>query len=101
MDCNSLIPSSNLGVASTIIDAPIAQLDRVSDYESEGREFESLPARQKSHICQRQVWLFLRNKSLQIREIRLACEILLRNVKCAEAREIYFVSLDATHQILQ
>ena len=34
--CNSLIPSSNLGVASTIIDAPIAQLDRVSDYESEG-----------------------------------------------------------------
>ena len=35
-DCNSFIPSSNLGVASTIIDAPIAQLDRVSDYESEG-----------------------------------------------------------------
>ena len=26
--------------------APVAQLDRVSDYESEGREFESLPAHQ-------------------------------------------------------
>ena len=36
VDCNSLIPSSNLGVASIIINAPIAQLDRVSDYESEG-----------------------------------------------------------------
>ena len=30
--------------------APVAQLDRVSDYESEGREFESLPARQNT-IC--------------------------------------------------
>ena len=31
--------------------APVAQLDRVSDYESEGREFESLPAHQvKSYI---------------------------------------------------
>ena len=47
MDCNSLIPSSNLGVASTIIDAPIAQLDRVSDYESEGSGFESLWAHHK------------------------------------------------------
>ena len=27
--------------------APVAQLDRVSDYESEGREFESLPARHR------------------------------------------------------
>ena len=26
--------------------APVAQLDRVSDYESEGRGFESLPAHQ-------------------------------------------------------
>ena len=40
-DCNSFIPSSNLGVASTV-HAPIAQLDRVSDYESEGWGFESL-----------------------------------------------------------
>lgn len=29
--------------------APVAQLDRVSDYESEGREFESLPAHQAPH----------------------------------------------------
>ena len=50
MDCNSLIPSSNLGVASTIIDAPIAQLDRVSDYESEGWGFESLWAHHTT-IC--------------------------------------------------
>ena len=49
-DCNSLIPSSNLGVASTIIDAPIAQLDRVSDYESEGWGFESLWAHHTT-IC--------------------------------------------------
>src|SRR5210317_2528000 len=28
--------------------APVAQLDRVSGYEPEGREFESLRARQKS-----------------------------------------------------
>ncbi len=37
---NPLFPSSNLGAAS--IFAPIAQLDRVSDYESEGWGFESL-----------------------------------------------------------
>ena len=30
--------------------APVAQLDRVSDYESEGRGFESLPARQTKII---------------------------------------------------
>ena len=30
--------------------ALIAQLDRVSDYESEGRGFESLSARQKKHL---------------------------------------------------
>ena len=30
--------------------APVAQLDRVSDYESEGREFESLPARHRKRV---------------------------------------------------
>ena len=30
--------------------APVAQLDRVSDYESEGRGFESLPAHQTMKI---------------------------------------------------
>ena len=29
-------------------DAPVAQLDRASDFESEGREFESLRARHSS-----------------------------------------------------
>ena len=41
--------------------APVAQLDRVSDYESEGRGFESLPARQTPTLfC---VGVFLRNKT--------------------------------------
>ena len=31
--------------------ALVAQLDRVSDCESEGREFESLPARQENRTC--------------------------------------------------
>ncbi len=30
--------------------APVAQLDRVSDYESGGRGFESSPARHKTGI---------------------------------------------------
>ena len=35
-------------------------------------------------------------------EIRYACEIWLRHVKCAAAREgIYFISLDAQHPISQ
>ena len=33
--------------------APVAQLDRVSDYESEGRGFESLPAHQVKSYIQR------------------------------------------------
>ena len=37
--------------------APVAQLDRVSDYESEGREFESLPAHQ-DHLLNGK-WSFL------------------------------------------
>ena len=37
--------------------APVAQLDRVSDYESEGRGFESLPAHQ-GHL-QLQVTFFV------------------------------------------
>jgi hypothetical protein len=50
-----LFPSSNLGGASirfflnVIFDfVPLAQSDRAFDYESKGREFESLRAR---HIC--------------------------------------------------
>ena len=45
-----LFPSSNLGAAS-INYALIAQLDRVSDYESEGREFESLWAHQTKSLA--------------------------------------------------
>jgi hypothetical protein len=40
----SLVPGSNPGLSATFrgrLDAPIAQLDRASDYESEGRRFES------------------------------------------------------------
>ena len=34
------------------LDAPLAQLDRASDFESEGREFESLRARQYLRLAQ-------------------------------------------------
>jgi hypothetical protein len=36
---------ANDGTPGKAPDAPVAQLDRASDYESEGREFESLRAR--------------------------------------------------------
>jgi hypothetical protein len=39
--------------------ALVAQLDRVSDYESEGRGFESLRAHQKTRIGHRPVLVFL------------------------------------------
>ncbi len=44
-------PLTNPYVDGNIYLAPalVAQLDRVSDYESEGREFESLPAHQEGH----------------------------------------------------
>ena len=38
----------NQNFSSTAPNAPLAQLDRASDYESEGREFESLRARHNS-----------------------------------------------------
>lgn len=38
--------------------APVAQLDRVSDYESEGRGFESLPAHQ-GHLRLQVTFLFI------------------------------------------
>ena len=48
----SLVPGSNPGLSATLLlqppngAAPIAQLDRASDYESEGRRFESCWAHQ-------------------------------------------------------
>ena len=45
----SLVPGSNPGLSATPserLGAPIAQLDRASDYESEGRRFESCWAHQ-------------------------------------------------------
>ena len=38
--------------------APVAQLDRVSDYESEGRGFESLPAHQGNLLNGKLPFLF-------------------------------------------
>ena len=47
---NPAVPSAGpLGVRSFAKNAPVAQLDRASDYESEGRAFESLRVR---HILQ-------------------------------------------------
>ena len=37
---------ASTGLAGTSFHAPVAQLDRASGYEPEGREFESLRARQ-------------------------------------------------------
>lgn len=47
----SPIEGSNpsLSANSTLEDAPVAQLDRVPDYESGGRRFESSRARQISN----------------------------------------------------
>ena len=42
-----LVQTSHSGYCLASIHAPVAQLDRASDYESVGREFESLQARQK------------------------------------------------------
>jgi hypothetical protein len=36
-----------LRLSSAVLDAPVAQLDRASGFEPEGRGFESLPARQR------------------------------------------------------
>ena len=48
--------------------------------------FESLTLRQKkTDALTQSIGLFQRNKSLRICEIRFACEILLRNVKCLRA----------------
>ena len=38
---------NNVRYKSHLIQAPVAQLDRVSDYESAGRTFESCRAHQK------------------------------------------------------
>ncbi len=45
-------------------DAPVAQLDRVSGYEPEGREFESLRARQISNTIIPTSTLILRNTTV-------------------------------------
>ena len=42
----SLIEGSNPSLSGICFYAPVAQLDRVSGYELEGREFESLRAHQ-------------------------------------------------------
>ena len=39
---------NNVRYKSQLIQAPVAQLDRVSDYESAGRTFESCRAHQKT-----------------------------------------------------
>ena len=41
------VRKSSLEAATQPTDAPVAQLDRASDYESEGRTFESFRARHK------------------------------------------------------
>src|SRR5687767_15786278 len=55
-------------VTDDISRAPVAQLDRVSGYEPEGREFESLRARQSAHVgshdpCDTSARVFARSRS--------------------------------------
>ena len=45
--------------AIEIAHAPVAQLDRVTDYESVGQGFESLPANQNGYLRVSVLFLFL------------------------------------------
>ena len=45
--------------AIEIAHAPVAQLDRVTDYESVGQGFESLPAYQNGYLRVSVLFLFL------------------------------------------
>ena len=59
--------------------APVAQLDRVSGYEPEGRGFESLPAYQKpsGHICVCWVFIMIRDVGTRNELLFLLCSLLL------------------------
>ena len=72
--------------------APVAQLDRVSDYESEGREFESLPARHRKEVSTNSTYLFSITREQRKRRNREFKEVALdttlndhvSNGECAE-----------------
>ena len=67
-----------------LANAAVAQLDRVSDSDSEGRKFESCqPYHEKSTLRRA---FFNEINPFGTCEIRFACEIWLRHVKCAAAR---------------
>lgn len=51
-----MLRSRRLGRASEIIYALVAQLDRASDSDSEGRWFESSQARQKNDLLKQVVF---------------------------------------------
>ena len=74
IDCNSMIVGSNPTGTSNLVKphryAPLAQLDRVSDYESGGCEFDSCKARQMvitalfKHLYKNQLTLILKKYKL-------------------------------------
>jgi hypothetical protein len=50
-------PGGHIGPERTVLpEAPVAQLDRALDYESRGREFESLRARQLINMKYKPFW---------------------------------------------
>ena len=51
--------------AIEIAHAPVAQLDRVTDYESVGQGFESLPAYQIGYLRVSDLFLFFRKTGLE------------------------------------
>ena len=57
---DSVLTFGNTSDRKTRLCAPVAQLDRASDYESEGRAFESLRAHQLNPAVHRGVFLWAR-----------------------------------------
>ena len=69
IDCNSMIAGSNPAGTSKA-NAPLAQLDRVSDYESGGYEFDSCEARQMKTMTEKSVFYFKRPQRTSDRQMR-------------------------------
>ena len=71
IDCNSMTAGSNpAGTSSNNLNAPLAQLDRVSDYESGGYEFDSCEARQMKIMAEKSVFYFKRPQRTSDRQMR-------------------------------
>ena len=61
-----------ISIVKSLVHAPVAQLDRVTDYESVGRGFESLPAYQKTGYSLRNNLFFIMSEMGLEKEIQPA-----------------------------